>query len=56
MTNLEQLEMLKTGVSSWNKWRDEHPAIVIDLRKVNLNKASLNGVNFKVGFTRKSGQ
>lgn len=31
MANKEQLEILKKGVKTWNKWREENPDVKIDL-------------------------
>jgi uncharacterized protein YjbI with pentapeptide repeats len=46
MANQKQLSILRKGVEVWNKWRDEHPAIDIDLRKADLRKANLTGIEF----------
>lgn len=52
MADQEQVERLRRGVSEWNRWRDEHPEIKIDLRRtnlggVNLERASLSGADLR---------
>ncbi|MGA3054364.1 MAG: toll/interleukin-1 receptor domain-containing protein [Candidatus Korobacteraceae bacterium] len=46
MANPEHLEILKQGVGEWNKWRDEHPDVVPDLREANLRGADLSAAYF----------
>lgn len=51
MANPEHLKTLKSGWRAWNKWRDEHPAVMpdlsyTDLKCVKLRTANLRGVNF----------
>jgi uncharacterized protein YjbI with pentapeptide repeats len=51
MSNEEHLAMLERGLGSWNKWREQHPAVRPDLTSANLRKANLrlfnlNGVDF----------
>lgn len=45
MANEEQLAILKQGVEVWNRWRDENPAIEVDLYKADLEGANLKWVN-----------
>ena len=55
MANEKHLAILKLGVKSWNKWREENPDIQpnligaelgqIDLSKANLNRAVLTNAN-----------
>jgi uncharacterized protein YjbI with pentapeptide repeats len=47
MSNQEQLEILKQGVDTWNKWRDEHNDLKIDISGANFIEAKLNQVNFR---------
>ncbi len=47
MANHEHLDLLKQGVETWNKWREEHPEIRPDLKRANLTKANLSGANLK---------
>jgi hypothetical protein len=49
MANKKQLSMLrkKGGVSTWNKWRAEHPAIIPDLGEANLLDADLREANLR---------
>ena len=51
MANLEHLDILKLGVESWNRWRQEYPDIQPDFRQaelnnINLDKADLSHANF----------
>jgi uncharacterized protein YjbI with pentapeptide repeats len=39
----EQIAKLREGVSAWNKWRQEHPDVSIDLHDANLGGADLRG-------------
>jgi uncharacterized protein YjbI with pentapeptide repeats len=41
MANLQQLAILKQGVDVWNKWRDEHPDVKVDLSKTDLSDINL---------------
>jgi uncharacterized protein YjbI with pentapeptide repeats len=45
MANTEQVELLKSGVDAWNKWREQNPDMKIDLRNADLENAGLKGVN-----------
>ena len=50
MANEEQLAILRQGVDVWNKWREEHPGVEIDLsdaslKRTNLKKVMLRGAN-----------
>jgi uncharacterized protein YjbI with pentapeptide repeats len=44
MAQSEQLAKLREGVPIWNKWRQEHPDVAIDLAGAHLAKADLRGV------------
>jgi len=46
MANEEHLKILKRGVHVWNKWREEHPAIQVDLRYADLCGADLRKMDF----------
>lgn len=41
MANLQQLAILKQGVDVWNKWRNEHPDVKVDLSKTDLSDTNL---------------
>lgn len=41
MANLQQLAILRQGVDIWNKWRDEHPDVKVDLSKTDLSDINL---------------
>lgn len=43
--NTEHLAILKSGVDAWNKWRQENPGIVPDLRYADLSYANLSHAN-----------
>jgi len=51
MSNMQQLEILKQGVTTWNQWRrNQQPETEIDLsdvelRGINLDKINLSGAN-----------
>jgi hypothetical protein len=45
MANEEHLDVLKSGVESWNAWRKEHADIRPDLRGADLGRASLSTAN-----------
>jgi hypothetical protein len=45
MANLEQVELLKTDVKTWNRWRSDDPLVVPDLRKADLSWANLLRAN-----------
>ena len=47
MADEEHLSILKQGVESWNRWREEHPEIIPDLRGVNFDEANLAGAAFE---------
>jgi TIR domain/Pentapeptide repeats (8 copies) len=42
---LEHLDLLKQGVSIWNKWRQKHLGIQLDLSQTNLSDANLSGAD-----------
>lgn len=41
MANLQQLAILKQGIDVWNKWREEHPDVPVDLSKTDLSDINL---------------
>jgi uncharacterized protein YjbI with pentapeptide repeats len=45
MSNEEHLTMLERGLGSWNKWREQYPAIRPDLTSANLRDANLRLLN-----------
>lgn len=47
MANPEHLAILRQGVETWNKWRDQNRAIQPDLIGANLRGADLSGANLK---------
>lgn len=46
MANPEQLEILKSGVENWNKWREENRTIEIDLSHSSFDYSELSKYNF----------
>lgn len=42
----QMIDLLKTDVPAWNKWRKESPDAVIDLSGVNLRGTNLSEVDF----------
>ena len=45
MANPDHIALLKKGVVAWNKWRDEKPDIIPQLREANLGGGNLNGAD-----------
>lgn len=45
MANVEQLELLRSSITNWNKWREDGPDTKIDLRKANLRVVNLREAN-----------
>lgn len=39
----EQIELLKSSVKEWNKWRAANPSVKIDLQNVDLSETECNG-------------
>jgi uncharacterized protein YjbI with pentapeptide repeats len=49
----EQLAKLQEGADAWNRWRDLHPALDVDLSSASLANANLRYINLKdVGLSR----
>jgi uncharacterized protein YjbI with pentapeptide repeats len=46
MTNDDHLFLLLRGSVAWNKWRRRNPNIRVDLRDVDLSKATLSEADF----------
>lgn len=42
MANQEQLEILRSGVEAWNKWREANPEVRADLIEADLSGADLS--------------
>ena len=45
MANPEHVKILKQGVTVWNRWRDDNPAVIPDLRNIVINHLNLPGIN-----------
>jgi uncharacterized protein YjbI with pentapeptide repeats len=45
MANPEHLEIIKQGVSAWNKWRGENPLVRPDLLYADIGAADLSGAD-----------
>lgn len=45
MANEEQVTLLKQGVAGWNKWREKHFIVKVDLSQADLKGAVLTGAN-----------
>ena len=48
MANEEHLAILKQGVEAWNKWREENPDIVPDLKSAVLKDINLCKIDFNM--------
>jgi hypothetical protein len=48
MANREHLNILAQGIKAWNKWREENPDIIPDLRLLRLNDVKLEGINLSL--------
>lgn len=46
MANQEHINVLRQGVKTWNKWKEEYQGIRIDLSYADLSDINLSGVNF----------
>ena len=63
MANVEQLNLIKQGVESWNQWREQNTNVKLDLsesdlRQANLQKAILSHANLnkvKLQFSNLTG-
>ena len=47
MANQEQLDILKQGGETWDRWREEHPIFRPDLSNANLDHAKLRGADLR---------
>ncbi|MGB8982939.1 MAG: toll/interleukin-1 receptor domain-containing protein [Anaerolineales bacterium] len=47
MADQQQLEVLKQGAVKWNKWREDNPEIIVDLRRADLTGAHLGRARLK---------
>ena len=47
MADQEQLKIIKQGVQAWNKWREEHSNIKVDLSGANLSGIDLTGIDLR---------
>lgn len=54
MANPEHLSILKQGVEIWNKWREEHEEVAVDLSEANLSEAHLRKANLRKANLRKA--
>ena len=45
MANEKQLSILRQGVETWNRWREEKPEVRVDLSEADLKQANLMGAN-----------
>jgi uncharacterized protein YjbI with pentapeptide repeats len=45
MANQEHLAILKKGVEAWNRWRQQNPEVIPDLRLANLIAADFHGAS-----------
>ncbi len=50
MADQEQLELIKQGVEVWNRWREQHPEIKVDLSEADLSRMNLRDAVFSGMF------
>jgi hypothetical protein len=43
MANSEHVAKIYAGVTTWNKWREDNPVIIPDLKEANLSGQLLQG-------------
>ncbi|MEM9670654.1 MAG: toll/interleukin-1 receptor domain-containing protein [Pseudomonadota bacterium] len=46
MADEEHLEILKSGVKAWNKWREKNKDVIPDLSNAEISNTSLYAINF----------
>jgi hypothetical protein len=47
MSDPKLVELLRSGVTNWNRWRDENRSIIPDISGANLNGVNLEGANLR---------
>lgn len=52
MAKHEQLDILKQGVTVWNKWRNDNPSAQIDLRNTDLTKLDVGTVHNRIDLRK----
>ena len=50
MADHEHLDILKRGVETWNRWRQEHPDIQPDLSNASLRRTDLSGIDLRGAY------
>ena len=45
MADDNQIAIISQGVEAWNKWREENPNVLIDLRSAKLRHMNLENAN-----------
>jgi len=48
MANRQHVKSLSQGVETWNKWRQKHPEVNIDLSRANLIGVFFNSANLSL--------
>lgn len=54
MANEKHLEILKQGVDTWNRWREENPDVKPDLYKASLSEVNLSKANLREANLREA--
>ena len=54
MANPEHLAILKQGPIKWNKWREENPDIMPDLKEVTIGYMNLSEVNLRKAYLERA--
>jgi uncharacterized protein YjbI with pentapeptide repeats len=54
MANQEHLDLLKQGTRTWNEWREDHPDILVDFSRANLDRINLDKANLSQANLREA--
>ena len=54
MADNNQIAILSQGVEAWNKWREENPDVLIDLKSAELMHMDLENANLSEADLKKA--
>ena len=46
MAQDDHVAILDRGIKAWNKWRDNNPNLLPDIREADISEADLRGIDF----------